>query len=202
MKARLAALAGGSAATEYAGGIPGEAFDEIVRAHQRRIHRILLAMIRDADVADTLTQECFLRAFDRRASFRGEAHVGTWLVRIALNLARDHLRSRRLAFWRRILRNGKSDGVATLAERVADPGPAPDRQVLARERLAAVQAAVDRLPPRQRACFLLRFVEGMTLEEVAGAMGLEVNTVKVHLARGIGAMRRCLAEQDGPCQDI
>ena len=202
MRARLAALAGGSAATECACGIPDEAFDQIVREHQRRIHRILLALIRDADAADTLTQECFLRAFDRRASFRGEAGIGTWLVRIALNLARDHLRSRRLAFWRRILRNGHADAAASLASRVADPGPSPDRLVIARERLAAVRVAVDRLPQRQRACFFLRFIEGMTPEEIARAMQLEVNTVKVHLARGVGAVRRHFAGQERSCEDI
>jgi RNA polymerase sigma-70 factor (ECF subfamily) len=202
MKARLAAFVGGSAATECACGIPDEAFDRLVRDHQRRIHRILLALVRDADAADTLTQECFLRAFDRRTSFRGEADVGTWLVRIAVNLARDHMRSRRLTFWRRIRRNGNPDEATSLAARVADPDPSPDRLAIAREQLAAVQVAVDRLPERQRACFLLRFVEGMTLEEIARAMQLEVNTVKVHLARGVSAVRRRLAGQEEPCEDI
>jgi RNA polymerase sigma-70 factor, ECF subfamily len=202
VKTEPAVLAEGSAAIERVRGIPGEAFDRIVREHQRRIHRILLVLVRNADTADTLTQDCFLRAFEKRATFRRDADVGTWLVRIAINLAHDHTRNRRLAFWCRILRNARPDEAAGLAGRVVDPGPAPDRQLIAWERLVAVQAAVDRLPLRQRACFLLRFVEGMTLEEVAEAMQLEVNTVKVHLAWGIGAVRRRLAEQEEPCEDI
>jgi RNA polymerase sigma-70 factor (ECF subfamily) len=183
-------------------GISTEAFDHIVLEHQRRIHRILLALVRDADAADILTQECFLRAFEQRAGFRGEASVGTWLVRIALNLARDHARSRRVAFWRHLLGNGRPDDATTVAPWVPDPGPPPDRMAIARERLAAVEVVVDRLPHRQRACFLLRFVEGMALEEIAQTMHLKVGTVKTHLARGLGAVRRHLAEWEGSCEDI
>ena len=73
---------------------------------------------------------------------------------------------------------------------------------MARERLAAVQAVVDRLSHRQRACFVLRFVEAMTLEEIAQALQLEVGTVKAHLARAVGAVRRQLTEREGPCEDI
>ncbi len=181
--------------------ISADTFEAIVLEHQRRIHRILLALLHDADAADTLTQDCFLRAFDRRASFRGEASVGTWLVQIALNLARDHARSRRVAFWRSLIRAESSRESASLAS-VRDPGPSLERTLLARERLAAVRAAVGRLSHRQRACFLLRFVEGMTLEEIAQATHLKVGTVKAHLARAVGAVRRHLAEGERPCEDI
>jgi len=201
MEARLVACAARKQPAESVGDIPPGAFDCIVLTHQRRIHRILLAWLRDADAADTCTQEVFLRAFEKRGSFRGEANVGTWLVRIALNLARDHLRNRRLAFWRHLSRNGRPGDVTDVATWVPDPGPSVERTIVARERLAAVQAAVDRLSHRQRACFLLRFVEAMTLEEIAEALQLEVGTVKAHLARAVGAVRR-LAEREGPCGDI
>src|SRR4030042_1134425 len=95
MEARRVASITQDAPTKSVGGIPLEGFDHIVVTHQRRIHRILLALLRDADAADTLTQEVFFRAFAKRSSFRGDASVGTWLVRIALNLARDHRRCRR-----------------------------------------------------------------------------------------------------------
>ncbi len=202
MESKLADLPATMAASNGLAGIPPDAFDCMVLEHQRRIHRILLALLHDADAADTLTQECFLRAYDRRASFRGEASVGTWLVQIALNLARDHARSRRAAFWRRLVRAEHSRETATFAAGVRDPGPSLERTILARERLAAVQAAVGRLSDRQRACFLLRFVEGMTLEQIAQATHLRVGTVKAHLARGIGAVRRHIAEGDRACEDI
>ncbi len=173
-------------------------FDQLVREHQRQIHRILLSLLRDVDAADTLTQEVFLRAFQKRSTFRGEASVGTWLVRIAINTARDHRRSRRLAFWRRLAQGGGE----VIARSVPDPRPSLDCAVIARERLAVVREIVDGLPQRQRVCFLLRFVEAMTLDEIAGAMQVEVGTVKAHLARAVGRVRRRVAEWEGQCEDI
>ncbi len=177
-------------------GLAHEDFEEIVRAHQQRIQRVLLGLVRDADAAGTLTQECFLRAYRSRKSFRGESSVGTWLVRIAVNLAADHLRNRRNAFWRRLFAGATSgDAVAApAADQLPDPGASPERQLVAREQLQAVWSAVDTLSPQQRAVFVLRFAEEMTLEEVARAMSLEVGTVKAHLARALGALRNKLKE--------
>jgi RNA polymerase sigma-70 factor (ECF subfamily) len=183
-------------------GISAEAFDGLVRAHQRQIYRILLLQLRDNDAAETLTQECFLRAYAKRAAFRGEASIGTWLIRIALNLARDHAKSRRLAFWR-LLGRARREGDSVPRDTVLpDPEPHPERRLIARERLAVVWARVDRLPRRQRTCFVLRYVEEMPIAEIAGAMQLEVGTVKAHLSRAVGAVRRHLQEWEKPCEDI
>lgn len=132
-----AAIASHPAAT----GIAAEDFDQLVRQHQRRIHRVLLALVRDADVADTLTQECFLRAYQKRASFRGESSVQTWLVRIAINLARDQAKSRRIGFWRRLFHSSQDDGVAARMQAVADPVASPEQIFLARQDVATVWAS-------------------------------------------------------------
>ncbi len=162
-------------------------FEPIVREHQQRIYRILFLMLRDADEADNLTQECFLRAFSRRAGFRGEAEPGTWLVRIALNLARDQLKSRRASFWRRLLR-----GREIADQALADRHSSPEDSLLARERLEAVWTAVESLPMRQRTVFTLRFGEDMTLAEIARILKLREGTVKAHLAQANNAIRRAL----------
>ena len=70
-------------------------FTPLVRSHQRRIYRALLGMVRDPDAAETLTQECFLKAYQRRASFRGEASVGVWLLKIAVTPRACHSGSSR-----------------------------------------------------------------------------------------------------------
>ncbi len=103
------------------------AFDRLVQAEQRRIYRILLGLIRDPEAAETLTQECFLRAYRARDGFRGDASPETWLVRIAVNLGRDHLKSRRSGFWRRLLSLDRLDangeaGVPEVAEALARAG--------------------------------------------------------------------------------
>jgi RNA polymerase sigma-70 factor (ECF subfamily) len=181
-------------------GLATEEFDGIVRAHQRRIYRVLLGLVRDTDAADTLTQECFLRAYRKRKSFRGESSVGTWLVRIAVNLAADHGRSRRNAFWRRLFGREKNTDVAApaqAADDLPDPRASPERQLVAREEVRAVWLAADELSAQQRAIFVLRFAEEMTLEEIAQAMALKVGTVKAHLARALGRVRKRLKES-GP----
>jgi len=183
------------ATTLETAGIAAADFDRLVRLHQRRIYRVLLALVRDPDVADTLTQECFLRAYEKRASFRGESSVETWLVRIAVNLARDHAKSRRAGFWRRLFRASQSESVAAAVETAADPVASPERALAARQDAAAVWAVVEGLSPKQRAVFALRFTEEMTLKEIADVMRLEVGTVKAHLHRAVGAVRRRFATE-------
>jgi RNA polymerase sigma-70 factor (ECF subfamily) len=169
-------------------GLAEAEFDQLMRQHQRRVYRLLLGMVRDPEAADTLTQECFLRAWQKRAGFRGEASVTTWLLRIAVNLARDHARNRRLAFWRRVFSSPAEDA-RSQAEHLPSPGAGPEQALLARQELQAVWSVVDALPQRQKAVFLLRFVEELSLDEIAQTLGLRVGSVKSHLFRALRAVK-------------
>jgi RNA polymerase sigma-70 factor (ECF subfamily) len=173
-----------------AASISANDFDQIVRQHQQRIYRVLLSLVRDAETASVLTQDCFLRAYERRASFRGEASVGTWLVRIAINLARDHRKSVRVRFWRKLFSSPAPDEQSPASpEQVADLRASPEQDLLARETLAELWQAVDRLSPQQREVFLLRFAEELSLKEIAEALEVEVGTVKAHLSRALRTVR-------------
>ena len=163
-------------------------FTPLVEAQQRRIYRVLLAMTRDPDAAQNLTQECFLKAYQKRGTFRGEASVGVWLLKIAVNLARDHRRSRLREFWDRL--RSSSAEVGELGQSLADPQASPERVILGREEVAGVWAAVQKLSAQQRAVFVLRFVEEMSLEEIAEATSLKLGTVKTHLFRAVHAVRQ------------
>ena len=176
------------ATSQVAEGLAEADFDQLMRLHQRRVYRLLLGMVRDPEAADTLTQECFLRVWRKRAGFRGEAAVATWLLRIAVNLARDHARNRRLAFWRRLFAASKDE---TRAEVEQLPGlqSSPEQALAARQELQGVWAVVEELPAQQKAVFLLRFVEEMSLEEIAQALGLRPGTVKAHLFRALRTVR-------------
>jgi len=165
-------------------------FAPLVRLHQQRIYRVLLGMVRDTDAAETLTQECFLKAYQSRASFRGEANVGVWLLRIAVNLARDHRRSRLREFWQKL--SSSSEYAADMGQRLPDPHASQERVLLVREEVATVWSAVERLSRQQRAVFILRFVEEMSLEEIAEATSLKVGTVKTHLFRAVRTVRQRL----------
>ena len=118
-----------------AASIAAESFDEIVRQHQRRVYRVIFLLVKDTDAADTLTQECFLRAYQKRTTFRGECALATWLLRIAVNLVRDHGKNRRISFWRKLvgLEDDHLSGDGTPPQ-YATPQPSPERILLARKR--------------------------------------------------------------------
>src|SRR6185437_6492804 len=110
---------------------PLDDFDTVVALYQPRVFRFLLANLRDRDAAETLTQETLVRAWSARESFREDCSVGTWLIRIALNLARDHTRTGRFRFWKH---------VATTAVDVDDVAASiPNREGSAESQLIAQQ---------------------------------------------------------------
>ena len=168
-------------------------FDAVVRDHQPVIFRFLLASLREREPAENLTQECFLRAYQARRSFRGEASVRTWLMRIAVNLLHDHRKSARLRFWRRVAET--SLDIEFTGDWLADRRSSPEAEASAREQVKAVWRAAAELSERQRTVFLLRFVEDMDLLDIAEATGLKEGTVKIHLFRALQAVRERLGEQ-------
>lgn len=158
-----------------------------VEAHRLQIFRFLLASSRDMDTAEMLTQECFLKAQRNWPSFRGESCVATWLMRIAINLQRDHWRSRRMQFWRRTRKNAVDLDAA--CDWLPSQTSSPEEQLLAREQLMLVWRAVERLTERQRTIFLLRFVEDLRCSEIAQTTGTSEGTVKAHLSRALARVR-------------
>jgi RNA polymerase sigma-70 factor (ECF subfamily) len=167
--------------------IAAQEFSHVVSAHRQQIFRFLLASTRDVDLAETLTQECFLKAFRNWASFRGESSALTWLMRIAINVQKDHWRNRRLQFWRTTRTNSVDADEA--GEFLPSGESSPEQQLLAREKVGKVWEVVKRLSGRQRTVFLLRYVEEMDIAEIAGATGLSDGTVKAHLSRALGRVR-------------
>lgn len=172
---------------------PDEDFDSLVHLHRPRIFRFLLASLRDRETAENLTQDCFVRAYQARAQFRGASSIATWLMQIAANLVRNHESSSRLKFWRRSLHTG--DDVAEIGNSVPDrQQQSPETAVLVQEQVQAIWAAAGRLPSRQRTVFLLRFVEDMDLLEIAEVTGMKEGTVKAHLFRALHTVRARLEE--------
>lgn len=162
-------------------------FDEVVRVYRPRILRFLLSSLTDRDAAETLTQECFLKAWNARAQFRGDSSLATWLTRIAVNLMRDHLRSRSLRFWQKT--RGDSLDVMDISDWIPDGRSSPEDNALARQRVAELWKAVDDLSAHQRSVFVLRFVEEMELDEIAETLKMNLSTVKSHLYRALAVLR-------------
>jgi RNA polymerase sigma-70 factor (ECF subfamily) len=164
-----------------------EEFSAVVTAHRAQIFRFLLASTRDVDLAETLTQECFLKAHRNWGSFRGDSSAMTWLMRIAINLQKDHWRNRRMQFWRKTRTNAVDLDEAS--EWLPSGERSAEQQLLAREQVGRVWKAVEGLSERQKTVFLLRYVEEQELSEIAQAAGLSVGTVKAHLSRALAKVR-------------
>jgi len=180
--------------TSPAAAIPTP-FDDlaaVIDTHRPRIFRFLLASLRDADLAETLTQETFLRAWNSRAAFRGDCSVVTWLTRIALNLVRDHTRTQRFRFWRRV--SSQAVDPAEIAAFLPHPDSLAESRFIATEQVAILWQTISTLSPRQRTIFLLRFVEEMDLSEISSVTGIPLSTVKSHLYRALANVRARYAE--------
>ena len=168
-------------------------FDAVVHQHWPRVFRFALASLRDHNAAESLAQDCFLRAWQARERYRGEASVSTWLMHIAVNLVRDRIRNRRLQFWKRT--QTMALDMDWVVRSVSDGRATPESEAAARQQIAAVWAALEELTEKQRTVFLLRFVEDMNALEIAAATGLKEGTVKTHLFRAMQAIRKKLGSK-------
>ena len=164
-----------------------EDIDELVRVHRSSVLRHTWWLLKDMDLAETVTQDCFLRAFKARAFYRGQCSVRTWLLAIATNLVRDRTRTRRFRFWKQV--STTAVDASTMENRLACRQQTAETDLLMHETLRHLWAAVDGLSRRQRNVFLLRFVEEMQVSEIAETTGLNLNTVKSHLYRALSRIR-------------
>src|SRR5262245_23122202 len=162
-------------------------FDTIVRLHWPRIYRFLLVSLRDRDLAETMTQDCFLKAYRARDAFRGESNIHAWLMQIAVNLVRDFARNRRLQFWRRT--QSAAIDAHDISEWMPDGARSPEAKTVLQEQVETIWRATEALSERQRTVFLLRFVEDMSILEIAETTHLSEGAVKVYLFRAVRAIR-------------
>lgn len=160
-----------------AAGDPG-AERALYDAHVERVYRLAYRMAGDDEMARDITQDAFVRAFERLASFRHESAFSTWLHRIAVSVALNALDSAQ----RRGRRETALDDDLAAPERRADPD--------LRERLAD---AIDALPPGYRAVFVLHDIEGYTHEEIGAALGVRPGTSKAQLFHARARLRERLA---------
>jgi RNA polymerase sigma-70 factor, ECF subfamily len=168
------------------------AYGRLVAGYQDRVYGLVFRALRNAAVAEEVTQDVFLKAYRSLASFRGDAKFSTWLYRIAVNACRDHHGSRAARKQSRETSLEGPDGEG------ASPPPAPGRPDLALEASeveTGFQAGLDSLDPRQREAFLLRHEEGMTYDEIAVVLGISIANAKVRVHRAREALLKTLRDR-------
>jgi RNA polymerase sigma-70 factor (ECF subfamily) len=166
--------------------------DALVVRYRSQVLRLVAYSLDDPDEAASITQDCFLKVYATRNQFRGQCAVSTWLLQIAFNLMRDHVRKRKFQFWKRA--RTRFVDVSEVAGRLPSGESSSESQLLARERVRQVQTALANLSPRQRSVFVLRFIEEMELPEIALATGMNLATVKTHLYRALEEVRSRVGE--------
>lgn len=168
----------------------------LLKFYAPRLLRLAGQLMGDADEAEDVLQEAFIRACDRIDAFRGESGLGTWLHRIVINTALMRLRGRRSVVADDI--DGMiGDGSEGSWQSVSAGNREPSQQVLGAELFDAMSVAIERLPESLRTAFVLRDIEGMSTKESAGILGISESALKVRLHRARLSLRKDLAEYVG-----
>ena len=155
------------------------AVEELLGRYESSIYRFGLRMCGNEEAAREVLQETLLAAFRNLPTFRGEASISTWLYQIARSFCIKERRGER-----------PTESLASKAgERLSEPSPGPDSQAQAREIGAALAAALAALPPNHREALVLRDVEGLSADEAASVVGIEVGALKSRLHRARMACR-------------
>jgi RNA polymerase sigma-70 factor (ECF subfamily) len=167
--------------TERASG-----FDELYRAHHADVRRFVYHMTQSASLADELTQETFVKAYEASDSFRGDAPARIWLLRIARNTCLDYLRSPRAREARLpSLDDGPGDAVM-----MAEKDAASTEETVQRAQMSAcVQEFVLDLPETLRSALVLHDVEGFTNAQAAQVLGVSLEAAKARLHRARARLR-------------
>src|SRR5262252_2409194 len=159
------------------------AFEQLVRKYQKPIYFFILRHVPDADEAQELTQRAFIKAFGGLAGFRGQAAFRSWLYRIAVNLALNHIRDQ-----------SKFARDVELEERPESSRAAVD-QLVSHEDSVRLREAVQRLPRKQRLTLELRVYEDLTFREVADILGTSEGAAKVNYHYAVKRLKEWLGEE-------
>lgn len=152
------------------------------------VYRVAYQFAGNHHDADDIAQDVFIKVFQSLARFRHDAQFTSWLYRIAMNACIDFRRRQSPH-----LAHRDQDDPSLALEAAAADDPGPEDRAAGAELGIAMQAAVDRLPPRQRLIFVMRHYEGLKLHEIAQALGLQDGTVKRQLHSAVHRLRRVLA---------
>jgi RNA polymerase sigma-70 factor (ECF subfamily) len=166
------------------------AFDLLVAKYQHKILNLVMRYVKDPSEAMDVAQEAFIKAYRAVPMFRGDSAFYTWLYRIAINTAKNHLvaaKRRPISLEAELSEAEGFESFASLRD-----GDTPERLALTDEIGEAINRAVEELPEELRTAILLREIEGMSYEEIAQAMDCPVGTVRSRIFRAREAIDKSI----------
>lgn len=158
------------------------AYDELVRKYERQVFRIALRITQNREDAEDVTQDTFVKGFEKLDQFQGNSKFYTWLVRIAVNESLMRLRKRRTGRMVSIDEDVETEE-GSVPRDLADWAPDPEQNYSQAELHKILEKTIKGLPPGFRVVFELRDVQGLSTEETAEALGLSIPAVKSRLLR-------------------
>ena len=171
-----------------AAGGDTEAFERLVRTYENKIYHLALRMCGSSEEASDIAQEAFLAAWRGLPSFRGEANFATWLYRLTSNAAIEYLRRQKKE------RGDMSLDDEDLGLDAVDTGPGPQDAAERTEVRTAVAAGLQQLSEGHRQVLVLREIQGLSYEEIADVLEVDLGTVKSRISRARTALRKILLE--------
>lgn len=171
------------------------AFAQIMRRYNRLLFRTARSILKSDDDTQDALQEAYLRAWRALATFRSEARLSTWLVRIVVNEALGRLRRDGVQPAQVVPLNAAvdADGETPEMQMQANPDEQPEPSVMRAQIRQQIEARIDTLPDAFRTVFMLRGVEEMSVEEVALVLGIPEATVRTRFFRARGILREGLS---------
>lgn len=168
------------------------AFRELYDRYHRRVFAVAVGVVKNPEDANDVVQNAFIKVHKHIAKFQGNSSFYTWLYRITMNLAIDHIRKRRNVtdFDERFKRDDAA-GDGTLVPRVMDENPS--KTVRRKELTGRIQEALDQLPEYHRAVIVLREIEGMSYEEMADSLDVPKGTIMSRLFHARKKMQEMLS---------
>jgi len=166
-----------------------EAFDVLMSRHERRVFGLCLRFVRNQDDALDLTQEVFIKAFEKLPSFRGDARFRTWIYRIAVNHCINHVKKHSKHF-------------VEVEEGTLSVTPSVDRDLLEEERREIVRELIEFLPPKQKTILQLRMNEGLSYDEIARILGRSVSTIKSSVFFALTKLRKMIDDRKAQGQSL
>jgi RNA polymerase sigma-70 factor (ECF subfamily) len=159
------------------------AFEELVKRYDRKLLRIAQSVTRNREDSQDVVQEAFLKAFLHLAEFREASQFSTWLIRITLNQSMMKLRKRNTTTKERSLDEDYGAEGDVLPIEIADWAPNPEQLYLSSELRDILASTLEDLCPISRTVFVLRDIEGLSIDQTAAAMNLSSSAVKARLWR-------------------